>query len=140
MKKRIAIVFIVGGLAVGLASLGLMAQLNLDEVLERYPGALHAAADGLDLDSLTEGALHRQSVYQTSDELWVVKRWYLERFGISPASDMNLNASDNCVWLTQSKLAFRLVHTVTVLLCSAASGTRIHVNESVYLVNADGVD
>lgn len=140
MKRLFAIGFVVGGLLVGLVGLELTANLNLDAVLERYPGAVRAAADGLDLDSLSEGAIRRQADYQTPDELLVVKRWYMTRFGISPASDMNLSVVNNCVWLTQSKLVFRVVHTVTVLLCSAAQGTRISINESVYWVSANGAD
>jgi hypothetical protein len=42
MKKYIALVFLFGGLAVGLAAFSLIANLSLDEVLERYPGAGHA--------------------------------------------------------------------------------------------------
>lgn len=139
MKRLFAIVFVVGGLLVGLVGLELTANLNLDAVLERYPGAVRAADDGLDLDLITHGAIHRQVEYETSDELLAVKRWYTTRFGISPASDMNLNPTGNCVWLTQSKLVFRITHTVTVLACSEGPGTHISVNESVYVVSPDGV-
>ncbi len=118
-------------LAASFVGFGLLASLNLDEVLERYPGSVPVASERVDFDSIHEGAIRRQGDYHTEDELMVVKRWYAARFRIAPASDMNLNPTGNCVWLTQSKLAFRVEHTVSVLLCAALHGTRISVNESM---------
>ena len=127
MKKRIMVLLAASGLAVTLVGFGLMAQLNLDEALERYPGAL-LLDTRIDFAS---GALQRQSTFQTADELLVVRRWYAERFHVSPASDVYLTPVNGCVWLTQSKLTWRVDHNVSVLLCTLSQGTRISVNESV---------
>jgi hypothetical protein len=135
MKKRLMLTGVVGALAVGLVAFGLATNLDLNKVLERYPGAMPAAVDRLDFDALAKGTVHRQVEYLTPDELQKVKRWYAERFGISPASEMNLSVVNNCVWLTESKLVFRIVHTVTVLACAVGEGTRIAVHEEVYVVS-----
>ena len=134
MKKRFVAVLAASGLAISLVGFGLIANLNLDEVLGRYPGAVRVARERIDFDSLDEGAIRRQADYQTGDELMAVKRWYVARFGIAPASDMNPDPTSHCVWLTQSKLALRVVHTVSVLVCAVPQGTRVSVNESVYLL------
>jgi hypothetical protein len=87
----------------------------------------------VDFDSIDEGALRQQVDYQTGDEFLVVRRWYAARLRIASASTMNPDPTGNCVWLTQSKLALRIVHTVSVLVCAVPQGTRISVNQSVYL-------
>ena len=133
MKRRIVAALAASGLAASFVGFGLSASINLNEVLEQYPGSVPVARERIDLDSIDDGTINRQGNYYTEDELIVVKRWYVARLHIAPASDMNPDPVSNCIWLTQSKLAVWITHTVSVLLCSAPHGTRVVVNEIVDL-------
>ena len=128
--KKLMMAFLAVGLAAGFALFGRVAGAGLDSVLGRYPGSVRVGG-GFDLSALREGTLNWQGTYQTEDELAAVRRWYAERLHVSPASDMNVASSDNCAWLTASKLVYRLGHTESVLMCAQPHGTRVVVTDSI---------
>lgn len=118
-------------LAATFAGVTRLANTYVEEFLSRYPGAVVVSEARYDLASLRDGDFVRQGTYQTADQLTTVKRWYMARLQIAPASDLNL--SGDCVWLSGSKLVARIVHSVSVLLCPLPPGTRVVVTERVDL-------
>ena len=133
MKRFILAMFGVGGLAVSLVGLGLIAPLSLDEALERYPGSRQVANERIQFNSIGQSTINWQANYQTVDELFLVRHWYASRYQIDPTSEWNLTPIGNCVWLGQSRLILWMEQTVSVLLCPMSHGTRIYINESVSL-------
>ena len=131
MIKRISYALAAFGVVAAFVGLYLVASPALDDVLSHYPGSVRIANDDVDFHMIDQGAIRRQATYETQDELPVVKFWYAARFDISPASDQAMIASDGCAWLTNSNLTIRILHTVSVLLCPMAGGTRVVVNESL---------
>ena len=131
MKRQIVLSLAACGLALGGVSFGLTAWANVDNVLGRYPGSVRLQSTGIDLHSVAQGAISRQAVYETADEQSSVKRWFAARLEISPASELYTDST--CAWLAQSKPAVWLRREVSVLLCAEPHGTRVVVNESVYL-------
>ncbi len=129
MKRRILVAVGVSLLIAAFAGVTRLANTYVNEFLSRYPGVVIVAEGGYDFTGLRDGDILRQGTYQTGDALPTVKRWYMARLQIAPASDMNLNG--DCVWLTGSKLVVRLVRTVSVLLCPVPAGTRVVVTERV---------
>jgi hypothetical protein len=128
MKKH---AFILGGLAVGLLGVSVLATLKVAVARAHYPGAVAVAGDGIDVAALPRGVIAWQAEYVTPDDLAAVRAWYGLRLGISPASELHLSAVDGCVWLPQARLVILVMHTATVLACQDSGGTRITVNETV---------
>jgi hypothetical protein len=109
---------IVDGLIVGLAISSLVIGLIWSGNSVRYPGAEHQAA----------GSLSQQSVYQTSDDLPRVLRWYVRHFGLNH----DMPQGDNCVTMTRvdQPLFLFLKQSITVTLCAHQKRTLIFVNRS----------
>jgi hypothetical protein len=132
MNKRLVVVSVAGSL-VAAAALALLAMtVNFDRAQKRYPGSVRADSEGAGL-SLRPNAMDRQAVYWTVDDMPAVKRWYAELLDLHPASDGNMLAAGNCVWMTQAKLMYVISHSISVLACSTRAGTKIVVNEKVSL-------
>ena len=132
--KRVSLAILgASGLAISLVGLSLIAHLNLDEALERYPGSMRVTDERVQFNSIGQSTISRQATYQTAAELLTVRRWYASRYPIDPALERNLAPIDNCVWLGQSKRILWVEHSMSVLLCSRSHGTRIFINESVSL-------
>jgi hypothetical protein len=135
MPKHLKLISAVGGLAILMLSAGVLISLSigLDAFPGRYPASVIDPSEGFDYAALGQGAVRWQSVYATRHDLSTVKTWYLQRLGISPASDQNLASVNDCNWLNQVKSNLLMTHSVTVLACSGARGTRIVVNHGVRL-------
>ena len=128
MKKRF-----VATLAASLVGLVLFSSTDTDRLLNRYPNSATVGAGQVELNVFNERSLSRQATYQTGDELLAVRRWYAVLLQINPASDINYAPAGRCAWLSQSKLVLLVEHTVSVLLCEAPHGTRIVVNETIFI-------
>jgi hypothetical protein len=131
MKRYLIVAMCLSLLVATFAGMTRLATAYFDAFDSRYPDAIVVSAGEYDFTRLRDGDVIRQGTYQTADPLATVKRWYMARLEIAPASDMNL--SGDCVWLVGSKLVVRLERTVSVLLCPVHAGTRVVVNERVGL-------
>ena len=112
---------------------GAMVEPALGAALNRYPGSLRTADEGLRLEQLWQGAISRQAVYQTGSESAVVARWYAERMRLAPADILGPDAS-GCTLLSQAKRLHRFEHTLAVVVCARPHGTQVVVNEALVLV------
>ena len=130
MKKFRVAVWAACGLAACCLGVAGAADLVLDQVLGRYPGAVRTEDERFDFDTLAEGTLIRQAVFVTDDEFLTVRSWYAARMQIGPASTQNVIGSD-CSLLTQSDVLWRAGHTVAVVICATPYGTQVVVNEKL---------
>ena len=127
MKRLIAALttFMIMGICLGLA---LLAEPVLDNVLSRYPGAVRVEGERIDTTYLSRGWLTRHGAYQSADDLANVTRWYAAYL---PQAEMH--ETGTCVAWRQSQTFKHILHNISVLLCQAPTGTRIMVNEDVFL-------
>ncbi len=132
MNRRTRVAFGAFGLA-GLAGLALVVNLGLNEAQQRYPGSVRLSDENLDNYALQHGSIIRQAVYQTPDVIQTVRRWYMARLGVPPASD--LATSGDCMPLVHARLVLKFEHSVSVMLCAMPHGTRVVVNERLTLWN-----
>jgi hypothetical protein len=109
------------------------AQPVVGVALSRYPGSVRAADEGLRFEQFRQGIVTRQAVYQTGDELAVVKDWYAERMHLAPATTVNADSS-GCAMMSQAEMVYRFEHTLAVVLCARPYGTQVVVNEKLALV------
>jgi hypothetical protein len=128
MNKRFAASIAVGLCAAICVGLALLAEPILNDVLSRYPGAARVKSENVDTYYLNHGWLTRHAAYQTPDDLQNVTRWYVAYL---PQAEMHETGS--CIALRQSQTFIHILHTVSVLLCQLPPGTRIVVNEDVFL-------
>jgi hypothetical protein len=131
MKKLAIAAFALIGLAALFVGVRLLAGPTFDNILNRYPGSVRGGSERFSLESAYGGSISRQADYQTEDDFMTVKQWYDTHFGVAPAMDKN--AMGDCAWLTKSNTTLRIAHTVSVMLCALPHGTRVFVNERVYL-------
>lgn len=133
MKTKMPLTLTLGGLAIGLVSLGLLASPNLAAALGRYPHSVLIGQEHVQFNSIGQSSISRQANYHTPDALLKVRRWYVARYQFDPESEKTLTPTGDCIWMRQSTRTFRLEHTIALTLCAQQSGTRISINESVYL-------
>jgi hypothetical protein len=129
MNKRALAGLLAGSVAAGMLGVGLLTGPAVDAVLGRFPGSAAVAQERLELPSRDHDWVSRYGTYQTTTDLATVRRWYAVQFHISPASDQY--PSGDCAWVNLSKAAFGLKYDKSVVLCSMAPGTRIHVSETL---------
>lgn len=108
-----------------------LAQASYDWVTGRYPGSTRVASELVDLDYVGRGWLSRQASYLTGAERDVVERWYLARYG--PVSEADAHGGGACLAFHTTKTLARVVYAVSVTLCATPAGTRIRVNESIFV-------
>ena len=129
MTKRMAVLCVsLVGLVVSLTGFSLIANLNLGEVLARYPGA---EARHFNWRSVHKGYVSQEAVYQTGDEVMNVWRSYARQFGVKPTGGMN--AEGRCVELTKTDELVFFRRTVTARLCAITHGTQIFFNQVLYM-------
>jgi len=92
---------------------------------------MHIVSERFNLLSFYKGYISRDGIYQTDDELTNVTAWYAGRYQIEPGHGMY--AQGQCVRLTKANYYILIRHTVVVMLCSMAHGTRVYVSQTVYL-------
>ena len=115
-------------LAALLAGLAPLAGQYLDEALFRYPGSDRVVAEQVDISYLHRGWISWRAVYQTDADFSTTVLWY---GAVAPsARTRNLGG---CVAMRQSGAILTRPSTVEVLVCPLPPGTRIMVQEDVYL-------
>jgi len=132
MNRKLLFACALGGLVAAAALALLAATANFDRVQGRYPGSLRAEDEDVGF-AVQQGLLNRRAVFWTEDDMRAVRSWYAALLYVEAGSDGNGLTAGDCAWLTNAQQTFVVNHTVTVLVCSTSPGTRIVVNESVYL-------
>lgn len=134
MTRRWAVICLVGGLLMLCSGGGVVAaEPALNAALARYPGAVQSRAAELGLGELREGALTRQAVYWTADEVMIVEEWYAERLPDSPSTTVYTGA-DGCTLMSQAEVVYVFEHSRAILICTLPNGTQVVVNEKVALL------
>ena len=131
MKRPIFAALGAGLLAVTLVSVGLSATMSFEHISGRYPSSMRIVSERFNLLSFYKGHISQEGVYQTEDELTKVLAWYVGRYKIEPEQDMYTQGQ--CVRLAKVNRYVLIQHTVVVMLCSAARGTQVFLNQTVYL-------
>jgi hypothetical protein len=114
--------------AVVIADLYLFAVIIVVHSVGQMPGALRGRSEQFDVRVLPQAAITWQTGYETTAPAMEVWRWYSDRFGIAPAA--GIDAAGNCLTLTKAATDGR--HPIRVLICSAASGTRVSMSQRLY--------
>jgi hypothetical protein len=131
MKAGMKAVLVTAALAGCSLLFVVMVRLALYDLQGRYPGSVRMAADHIQFKVLDGRSLSRQADFYSPDALLVVRHWYADRYDIDPASERNPDPTRSCIWLSRSRWVYQMVHSISILLCSAPQGTRIYLNERV---------
>jgi hypothetical protein len=95
-----------------------------------HPGRVHSLSRRLEQANWTDSTLSWQVTYWTDAPLATVKDWYASRLGVSPVWS-DLQASGECLMMSQADLLYRLEHTVAVVICNRPRGTRVVMTDVV---------
>ncbi len=128
MKQHLIAILTVGILVTLCLNGVFLAEPVVDTILSHYPGATRIEEENFDTSYLKHGWLARQAIYQSPDDLENVLLWYAAYL---PQAEMHETAT--CVALRQSQTVFHILRAISVLLCRLAPGTRIVVNENIFV-------
>jgi hypothetical protein len=122
---------IVGGLGLLFTAAMALAGLGLESILGLARSPLHTTDVHVDLSTLHHGLLSWDSVYESPAAPLVV--WHT----VPRLANMELEeggrSSDSCLKLWQVEQFHLAGRTTTVKLCRAITGTRLYVNQRLYV-------
>ena len=128
MKSRLAATLASGVFVLMFSGAALVAAPAVGSAEVRYPGALVARSQQIDVAHLAHGWLTWHATYETNATVEAVALWYANKL---PGAETR--AVGQCQTLHQSQALWHMQRSVTVQLCAERTGTAILVNEDVYL-------
>jgi hypothetical protein len=128
LRSILLLVPIASGLTCLLAGLAPPAGRFLDEALFHYPGAARVASEHIDFSYIKRGWISRRAVYQAEADFATTVLWYT-----AAAPSARTRSLGGCVTVRQAGTILTRPTDTAVLVCPLPPGTRIIVEEDVYL-------
>ena len=133
MLKLTGVSLWTGGLALALASLGILGATGLGYVWALFPGAHPAGEVRFDLISALDGRISQSGNYWTSADRRYVSRWYSGVLGLETPPDDIANTREGCLTAVGTQRLAFVRRSIQTTLCARPSGTSIFVYQTVYL-------
>lgn len=83
MRQQIQRLVSTNGVALSMVGLVVLASVNLNWMLGRYPGAARVSMENVQVNAGGQSALSRQAKYQTTETLLTVRQWYSCAIGLT---------------------------------------------------------
>ena len=133
MKYWALATLVSSGLAVVLASLGLLVTTNVSYTRARFPGLQPVGESHFALLSALTGRVSESGTYRTPANLATVQDWYEGRFGAESPADDTVNVRAGCSTVMKSEQWIFFRRTFQATLCSRPPGTSVYLYQTVYL-------